>query len=191
MAKAIKIDVDTGKTLPLSYFEPLQGDLKELTPEASKKLRQSILKHGFIFPFFVWEDQSDTKIKIIDGHQRFKVLNELKDEGYKIPQLPVIFIPASNINDAKAKLVSAASYFGKFTQKGVDDYLASFDFDPEEMFGTIDIPFASVTFESIGEKVPVTAHEREIKNTSAEIDLNDYSDFEHTCPKCGFEYNGT
>jgi hypothetical protein len=31
--------------------------------------------------------------------------------------------------------------------------------------------------------------EKETKNTSEELDLNDFDKFDHQCPKCGFEWN--
>ena len=29
----------------------------------------------------------------------------------------------------------------------------------------------------------------EIKNSSGEVNLNDFDNFQHECPKCGFEWN--
>jgi hypothetical protein len=31
--------------------------------------------------------------------------------------------------------------------------------------------------------------EKDVKNTGEELNLNDFSDFDHQCPKCGFEWN--
>lgn len=165
MTKSIKIGIDTKTTLPMSYLEPMQGDLKDLSDESCHKLRRSILKHGFIFPLFVWEDENDVKFKIIDGHQRLKVLNDLKDDGYSIPQLPVVLIPASSIEQAKERLAIAASTYGKFNEKGVKSFFESFEFDSEELFEQIEIPFldfSSLNKEDVAKKIEVTAHAREI-----------------------------
>lgn len=186
MAKKISVKIDTGKTLPLDYLEPLQGNLKELSDESLKKLKKSIVKNGFIFPIFAWENQADGTIKIIDGHSRVKALVALKKDKYSIPQLPVVMIPADSIDEAKGKLALASSQYGKFTEDGVADFMDSLEFD-EDLFSEIELPFFD--FEEPGKKIDVTAHEREVKNTSKEIDLNEFENFDHQCPKCGFEWN--
>lgn len=44
-------------------------------------------------------------------------------------------------------------------------------------------------FELLGlEKLP-TIEIKETKNTGAEIDLNSFDNFQHQCPKCGFEWD--
>jgi len=177
--------------LSLSQLIPLQGNLKELPEGSYEKLKASILKHGFIFPFFVWEDPSDAIIYICDGTQRHLCLTRMKKEGYSIPQLPIIFLEAESLDDAKEKLLAVASQFGKFTEVGISDFLGSFNFVPEDMFKGIDIPFLDFgnILESDGTVVDVNAHTRELKNTGREVDLGDFENFEHKCPGCGLEYN--
>jgi hypothetical protein len=31
--------------------------------------------------------------------------------------------------------------------------------------------------------------EKEVKNTASELDLNSFDNFQHKCPKCGFEWD--
>lgn len=159
MAKEVLVKIDTGKTLPLDYLKPLQGELKELSEESAKKLKASILKYGFIFPIFAWENPSDGDVYILDGHQRRIVLEQLRDKKYIIPQLPVVMIPAENIDDAKAKLASAASHFGEFTAGGIQSFFDSFKFD-SSLFETINIPTFGVP-EFDEEKIQVAGYERE------------------------------
>lgn len=185
MAKKIKVTVDTGKTLPMNYLEVLQGNLKDLSDENYKKLRASIIKHGFSFPIFVWENPEDAKIYILDGTQRCKTLSRMKEDGYSVPQLPVVFIEATNLNHAKEKLAAAASQYGKFTEEGVASFFADMDFD----IGAIEIPFLDFSKviemdEFPPQTVTVSEHER-----SKNVDLDSYEKFEHKCPKCNHEFN--
>lgn len=196
MAKVVKVTQEIKETLPLNYLSVLQGNLKVLPDDRYKKLKASILKHGFVFPFFVWDDKENNKHWIIDGSQRFAALTRMKDEGYKIPQLPVVFIPASSIEDAKQKILAAASQFGQFTDFGVAEFLKDVDFDAAEIKEMVEIPFLiealdnPVVLESDdgGTFTDVSAHQREISNTSREVDLNEFKEFAHSCPKCGFEF---
>lgn len=187
-SKQVVIKSNVSDRLSISQLNVLQGNLKELPDENYKKLRRSILKHGFFAPMFVWESQDDNKIYLLDGTQRYTTLNMMKKEGYKIPQVPVIFIDAEDVDDAKSKLAAVASQFGQFTAEGVEEFFASFKFN-EKIFDTIQIPTLEMTGLVPKNTTEVSAHEREISNTSKEVNLGDFSNFQHECPKCGFEWN--
>lgn len=165
MAKKIKVTVDTGATLPISYLKPLQGNLKEVSKENLDKLIKSILKHGFAFPIFVWENKDDAQLYIIDGHTRLKALYKMKDQGYIIPQIPILLIEAKTEKEAKEKLAAVASQYGKFTAEGVNEFFKGFDLPSLDF---IDIPF--LDFSPVLEEDPdasklidVNGHQREIK----------------------------
>lgn len=113
----------------------------------------------------------------------------MKDDGYSIPQLPVVFIPAESAKDAKQKLAMAASTFGSFNQDGVREFFA--DFDPSSLgdFAIPHLDFGSI-LEPDDDSLPpqetitVSEHERAKK-----VDLEDYEKFAHKCPKCAHEFN--
>lgn len=192
--KTIQIKCTGSTEFALVELNELQGELKERTPEAMKKLRKSILKHGFIAPFFIWENPETAQLQLLDGHSRKHVLNELKEDGYVMPQFPVVFIDAEDINDAKAKLLAISSQYGKFTQGGVKGFLEGFEFNTEDLLESIDIPFLDLTAgilepDEESQIVDVSSHTREIKNTNKEVDLNEFQEFQHKCPGCGLEFN--
>ena len=70
--RAIDVRCKAAINLGLADLTPLQGDLKELPQANFQKLKQSIVRHGITFPFFVW--QNDGKNYILDGTQRDRVL---------------------------------------------------------------------------------------------------------------------
>src|SRR5437773_833101 len=57
MMEAIAIRCAAAVNLELSELMPLQGGLKELSETSFDKLKQSILRHGITFPFFVWQNE--------------------------------------------------------------------------------------------------------------------------------------
>ena len=63
--QAVQIRCKAAVNLDLDQLTPMQGDLKELSESNFNKLKQSILRHGITFPFFVW--QSDGSNYILDG----------------------------------------------------------------------------------------------------------------------------
>jgi len=86
----IKIKCTGTEDISLDKFKELQGNLKELSKDNYKRLKGSILKHGFCFPVFCWKD-SDT-YWILDAHQRIATLKRLIGEGNTINDLPTVFI---------------------------------------------------------------------------------------------------
>ena len=123
--KTIEIKCKGADTLPIDRILEFQGELKELSKENEKKLRNSILKFGFIAPLFVWDDKGEWKL--LDGHQRLKTLLKMREEGYDIPLLPVDYIEADSEEDAKRKLLHISSQYGEFTTDGFENFTFGLD----------------------------------------------------------------
>ena len=133
--KTIIIACEGKTTLQLDAIEEFQGNLKRRSKEDIQKLKQAILKYGFSSPFFVWHYNG--RNGILDGHGRKKALIELRDEGYFIPPLPVVYIKASNETEAKQKLLLINSHYGNITQRGLDGFIKVEDIDFNIMNVTI------------------------------------------------------
>ena len=99
MKKHIYITCNTVNHIELDELLEFQGNLKTLDKIEAEKLKQSILKHGFSFPFFVWTDNQKQK-HIIDGHQRLSVLKDMCSDGYEVNSLPVVYIEAKTEKQA-------------------------------------------------------------------------------------------
>lgn len=108
-------------TVPYKNILDFQGDLKQLSEEDYARLRKEILDNGFNSPIHVWEDGN--KLFNLDGHQRVQVLMGLENEGFKIPDIPVDFIEARDLKQAKHILLSRVSQYGKPTARGMFDFL--------------------------------------------------------------------
>ena len=54
--------------------------------------------------------------------------------------------------------------------------------------GIKDLDLEEMDFELLGLD-DFSIEEKEIKNSSAELDLNEFDGFQHQCPKCGFEWD--
>ena len=105
-----------------------QGKLKRRTSEQKGKLRRSIEKHGFRFPFFAWKAE-DGELLIIDGHGRREVLEEM---DWKQP-VPVVLIDAAGGDEAKELLLQYNSRYGTITAKGLEAFIADIsEFDISE-----------------------------------------------------------
>jgi len=123
--KVIEVKCEGAAYKPIGELIDLQGDLKHLPQEKARKLKASIIKHGFIAPFFVWDN--DGVLRLIDGHQRLKVLKAMKEEGWEIPELPVVYINAEDEESAKEKLLQVSSQYGEFDISEIYDFAKSFD----------------------------------------------------------------
>jgi len=192
--ETIKVTVNTKERLAIHLLDNLQGSLKLLSDTNYNKLKNEILKDGFSFVVHVYEDNESAKIYIIDGHQRIETLRKMKIEGYIIPEIPIAFVQADNLDHAKRKVLAAASQYGSLNQNGAGRVLRSIaDMDLNFLNDNISMP--SLNFEkmdfSLSDDISVSSHmrSRDIKNTSAELNEEDFNNFSHKCPKCNFEWD--
>ncbi len=130
-------------TVDYRELKEFQGNLKDLSKENYSKLKKSLTEFGFIVPIFVWGD------KVIDAHQRLRVLKKEKAEPFKIPYVE---IEAANEQDAKKKLLAISSQYGKIIQEGFDEF--TFDLDSDWLDETINFDALNV-FEKTGPDVGV------------------------------------
>ena len=127
----IDITCDGTEYIDFKKLIPFQGDLKTITDENLKKLKNSIIKYGFTVPAFIWRDGG--ALYILDAHQRMKALDSLFHDGYEIPDIPIIHIEADNEKEAKEKLLQVSSQYGEFSEQGFADFLLSADLNISEL----------------------------------------------------------
>ena len=135
--KQIKVH-NPGNLLVRPYQElyDFQDDFKhEIEPEALKKLKNSLIRHGVFVPKFVWLDGE--KACIIDGHQTRKALESLEAEGYTIPPIPYVEIQAESRANAAEKLLQINSRYAKINPES--DFLRDLE-NAKELLERIEIP---------------------------------------------------
>ena len=133
-----------------------QGTLKSRTDEDIEKAKKSILKFGWSFPVFVWKNKDVNYI--IDGHARKIVLQKLEEEGYLIPELPVVYVECKNRAEAKQKLLRLNSTFGKLTKESVLEFAE----DLEINFDEISLPDTVIDFSDQSEEPQETTGDDEV-----------------------------
>src|SRR5215831_15272199 len=136
--EAVQISCKAAINLDLDQLTPLQGDLKELPQTNFNKLKQSILRHGITFPFFVW--QSEGTNYILDGTQRDRVLLKLVAAGYECPPLPCALIDSKDKREAAEKILLISSQYGRMTEESLDEFLAENDLSFLELADELELP---------------------------------------------------
>ena len=134
--KTFPIKCKGNTTLPLDVILEFQGKLKKITPTNLAKLKNNILKNGFIAPLFVWDDKGD--YRLLDGHQRLAALISLRQEDYDIPMIPVDIIQAKDEADAKKMLLSITSQYGEFEAAELKEWLDQVDDETKEFLRIVD-----------------------------------------------------
>lgn len=145
--KTISIKCETSETLEIAEMTEMQGGLKERTDIDYDKIKLSICKFGFSFPFFIWK--SGKTNYLIDGHGRFATLCKMQKDGYIIPPLPVVYIQCKNKTEAKQKLLRLNSQYGKMTKESVLEFAEDIDLN----FDEIALPDTTISFEDDTEAV--------------------------------------
>lgn len=132
----LKTTVKGAGTLALNDLTPLQGELKTLERANYEKYRKSFIDHGISFVTHIWKHKG--KNNIIDGHQGRFTLRKMRDEeGWKIPPIPVAYVEAKNIEEAKLKVLVAASEFGTMTEQSLFDFMKKADIPYDEIVASM------------------------------------------------------
>jgi ParB-like chromosome segregation protein Spo0J len=159
------------RKMPIDKFDPAyynpRKDLKPEDPEY-EKLKKSIQEFDLVEPL-VWNERTS---RLIGGHQRLKVLQEL---GYTEVEVSVVDLP-----EEKEKVLNLA--LNKI--QGDWDYLKLKDLLQELDTGEFDLELTGFDMGEI----------EDLMTQFAPIDLDDADDDGgqnkqlHICPKCGFEF---
>lgn len=121
-SEGVQIQCEGSRWVTLDELRPLQGELKTLSDEDFKKGVKSLSRYGFTFPFFVWIN--DGKTYVMDGHQRDRILKQLKSDGKKLPpKFPAVAINAKNEKEAREKILLLTSQYGHYTMDSVYEFI--------------------------------------------------------------------
>ena len=127
----IKITCKGADLLPFDSLENFQGNLKKITKQNLDKLKKRIIRDGINVPLFVWREND--WCRILDGHQRLKALQSLREDGYIIPMIPVCYIEAKDEKDARQKLLGITSQFGEFEIEELSEWMNELDDDLKDI----------------------------------------------------------
>lgn len=137
--KKINIECEGAGRKPISELHDFQGALKKISTQNMRKFKQNLIRLGFSAPILLWQKTKKSKSYILDGHHRIKALLELEGEGYRIPtELPVDYVKAKSISQAKEKLLAYTSRYATVNKKGFDIFIDGLDID--QVLEEINIP---------------------------------------------------
>lgn len=154
--KTISIKCESNERKNIAELTELQGNLKTRADVDYDKIKLSIIKYGFSFPFFY--TPLDGKNYILDGHGRFATLCKMPKDGYIIPDLPCVKVECKDLKEAKQKLLRLNSTFGRLSKESVLEFAEDIDLNFEE----IALPDTVIDF--AGEKEGTTVEEGDETN---------------------------
>ena len=138
--REIRIACQGSDLRTLEQLVPLQGDLKTMTKADAEKLERALVSKGFRFPIFVWRDPSRGIERIIDGHQRQRILTKLRDAGWRIPPLPVNMIEAEDEAEARQMVLAAVSQFGRIDIDELANFLPTAELEVADILADYRLP---------------------------------------------------
>ena len=136
--KEIKINCTASDFVELDKLVIIQGNLKELKVENYEKLKGNILKFGICSPWHVWDHKG--KNEVLDGTQRTRTMQKMREEGYKIPKLPVTYIKAKTKKEAKEIILSLVSQYGNLTSEGLYEFMSEAGISMGELQASFSFP---------------------------------------------------
>ena len=176
--KTISIKCDCKDFLKLEDMTVMQGNLKARNDSDYEKIKKSILTYSFSFPFFIW--RSGKTNYLIDGTGRHDCLLRMQEEGYIIPDLPVVYISCKDKKDAKQKLLRLNSQYGKMTKESVLEFAEDIDLN----FDEIALPDSVIDFTE-----PNIRGDDDFLREQTDVDFEKANNTKVcTCPNCGFSF---
>lgn len=130
------------KLLNWKEFQFIQPEgFKDLSAQASDKLKKSVLDNQFVQPFYVWIEPGTGIQFCLDGYHRVGALNQLQSEGVDIPaMLPATLMHCEDRKDAAGLVLVYSSMYAKITESGLLDFARMYDLNLEDLSATIDLP---------------------------------------------------
>lgn len=181
--KIIKVECTGQGTMSIDALTRLQDEMKFLSEENKQKLKQAIIRYGFSAPVFVWKTKGGKRTYIVDGHSRVDVLRELRDEGWRIPEIPVAYVHAKSRKEARTKLLMITSQYGQMDQLGFEHYVK--DLHLEEFKDVLELPF--IHLDLIGLLEPLNTDAIFPKNLDIEDVYQEPASTLFRCPECGYQ----
>lgn len=144
LGRTIEIKCKGSDVISIDQLTFFQGKLKKLSEESYQRLKHSILSLGFSFPVSAWKYRN--KVMILDAHQRVDTLIRMRQEGYVIPDIPVVWIEAKDQQEAARKVLAATSQYGEMQVDGLHNFMKEFKLEMPDLVGSFSFP--EVDFES-------------------------------------------
>lgn len=137
--KTVRIACKGSGTARIENLNPFQGELKSLSKKNYQKLRKEIIDLGFSEPIAVW--RHNRKLNILNGHQRLRVLSEMKrKDGYKIPPIPIVEVEAKNKKEAKLKVLALTSQYGEMSDEGLYEFMNTSSLSMDDLKESFSFP---------------------------------------------------
>ena len=132
-------------------------------------IENSILEHGFVMPFAVWQDEHGD-IYTVDGHTRFEVLSNMEN----VPDtLPALFIRADNREDAIRILLDVYNQ----KQNPIDQEVLMQWLEVEEIEVTrVEVRSLNLKKEDAETENYSSGQEQSFSDKNKEIDTDDFSE---------------
>lgn len=167
-------------------FEFLQPDgFKDLTAAGYSRLRESILRNGFVESFKVWQPAKGKKVYCLDGYHRCKVLKALVSEGVEVPEtFPADFLDCRSRKDAAKLVLVYSSIYASITDEGLYEFQGLHGLDLESIAEEIDLPDLDIEkfLEGWG-------GEKDGGTNASNNNGLDGDDETVECPKCGHSFS--
>ena len=103
----IRIKCTTGITMSLDDMNWFPSKLKKHSDLEIQRIRDSIIEDGFLFPIAI--GKVGDKNYIIDGECTYNALQQLKYEGFEIPEIPIYYVRCNEETIKKVILIGTST----------------------------------------------------------------------------------
>jgi len=123
-------------------FKFLQTDkLKHFPVEYESKLRESMIANHFVMSFKVWAHKDD--LYCLDGFHRCRILRQLEERGYKVPEkLPGEFIECKNKAEAAKLVLIFSSFYTEVSKPDLSAFILEHGLNVDQLSEELNLQFS-------------------------------------------------
>ena len=103
----IRIKCTTEITMSLDEMNWFPSKLKKHSDLEIQRIRDSIIEDGFLFPIAI--GKVGDKNYIVDGECTYNALQQLKYEGFEIPEIPIYYVRCNEETIKKMILIGTST----------------------------------------------------------------------------------
>ena len=131
MKKAIRVTCKTKDRLPLERITEFPDQLKTRDDGDLRRIKKWLIKYGITFPLYIWK--SGDTCYCHDGNGRILALRELLAEGWTLPDIPIVYIYAEDMEDAKQRMLRLNSVYGMVTRESVLQFMGDVEINYDDL----------------------------------------------------------
>ena len=165
----------------IDKLKPFPGNPKDMSPEKSLRLKNSVRKWGLLEPLNVWK--TGRSIYVLDGNRRLEIIEQIcEEDGNRLLEIPLHPIECKDMQEAMDVCLTLADPAGELNHKKIKKAIKKAGYKSVEEAQKV----FSFLIEDTGEDEKSPQKDAE---ADSEGSVDDWEKVAHVqCPSCNVQF---